>query len=206
MFIFAHVGFTLGAAALVSGALTKWGRPDIPDHNSSDSPSTLEKRSLSDRSGLKSLSRFLDIRLLIIGSLMPDIIDKPLAFFGFGGGRSITHTLLVFLIVSSIALYFYLKQKRTWLLAIAIGMVTHLVLDLIWEAPRVLFWPLFGWAFPAPAHSLGLSQIAIWWNTLLTDPGSDITEAIGLLIILVLTWIILNQKNLKSFLLKGRIK
>src|SRR5665811_1301066 len=51
-------------------------------------------KSFSETIGLNSLSRFLDIRVLMIGSLFPDIIDKPLGFIGFGDGRSITHTLL----------------------------------------------------------------------------------------------------------------
>ena len=61
--------------------------------------------------------------------MFPDIIDKPLALWGFGGGRSITHTLLVFLLVAVTGAYLYLNHRKTWLLAIAIGMFTHLILD-----------------------------------------------------------------------------
>ena len=95
MFVFGHLGITLGAAALVSGAVTNWRK-----QSNGQAISKPDSQSYLERTGFKSLSDFLDIRLLMIGSLTPDIIDKPLAFFGFGGGRSITHTLLVFLILS----------------------------------------------------------------------------------------------------------
>ena len=38
-----------------------------------------KKESISVRIGLGALSRFLDIRILMIGALVPDIIDKPLS-------------------------------------------------------------------------------------------------------------------------------
>jgi len=101
MFIFGHVGITLGAATAVSAGIAKLrsasqGPPAVnaktlPSNKIKDKP-----ESISERIGLGALSRFLDIRILMIGALVPDIIDKPLSFMGFGNGRSITHTLLCF--------------------------------------------------------------------------------------------------------------
>ena len=119
MFIFGHVGITLGAATAVNAVVNKL--QFAPEKQQSEDDNALaaskikdKKTSISTRLGLDSLSRFLDIRILMIGALVPDIIDKPLSFLGFGNGRSITHTLIVFLIVLSIALFLYASKKKTW--------------------------------------------------------------------------------------------
>ena len=204
MFIFAHVGITLGAAVAVSGAINNWPRTSkagVSPGLESSSP----HESFSERLGLKALSNFLDIRLLMLGSLFPDIIDKPLAYWGFGGGRSITHTLLVFMVILVTGYYLYLNHKKTWLLAIAIGVFSHLVLDAMWASPPTLFWPLYGWDFPRSANEPGLNQIRLWWKTLISDTAVDVTEAIGLIVLLGIGWVLIGKKGLKEFLLKGRI-
>jgi len=122
MFIFAHVG-TLCAATLVSGGIHRYQklRTRLPDSSNAAvaSKSMEAKESFSEIIGLKSLSEFLDIRILMVGSLFPDIIDKPLEFIGFGNGRSIAHTLIVTLIVLLTGLFLSTNYKKTWLLAIA---------------------------------------------------------------------------------------
>ncbi len=210
MFLFAHIGITLGAATLVSGAITKWlgaSKRDLPHpvkiQNKNEALDANE--SFTRRIGLNALSRFLDIRILIIGSLVPDIIDKPLSFLGFGNGRYITHTLLISLIVLLIAIYLYGNYRQTWLLAIGIGMCTHLILDSMWATPQTLLWPLYGWAFPAPTHRIGLEQINLWWNILINNPAVDISEAIGLAILVGFIWILVSQNKFKTFLVIGKV-
>jgi membrane-bound metal-dependent hydrolase YbcI (DUF457 family) len=208
MFIFGHVGITLGVAAAVSAGIAKLrvslqvppvvNAKTLLDTKIKDIPG-----SISERIGLGALSRFLDIRILMIGALVPDIIDKPLSFLGFGNGRSITHTLLVFLIVLSVAVYLGRSRKQTWLLAIAIGMFTHLIFDRMWETPHTLFWPFYGWAFTAETHKIGLGQFSIWWNMLFTDSYVYISEIIGFLIFASFAGILLYEKKLKAFLLRG---
>jgi membrane-bound metal-dependent hydrolase YbcI (DUF457 family) len=206
MFIFAHIGITLAGSTLVSGAFNKFhGLLNTPSHASLDKPFPPRKTPFSEQIGLSSLSKFLDLRLLIIGSMMPDIIDKPLAVFGFGNGRSITHTLLIALTLLCIGFFLYLNKKKTWLMAIAIGVFTHLILDSMWATPNTLFWPLFGWSFPGAVSRLGFEQIRLWWNALFTNQSVDISESIGLAILLGAASIIANQKGLKSLLLRGKM-
>ena len=61
-----------------------------------------------------ALARRVDIRLLAIGSLLPDIIDKPVGqvFFRgtFSDGRIFSHTLLFLALVS---LGGYARRRRT---------------------------------------------------------------------------------------------
>jgi inner membrane protein len=208
MFIFAHIGITLGATTLVSGLISGCHRPNektAPKQPPDSLNVSEEKKEFSQIIGLKSLANFLDIRLLILGSMFPDIIDKPLSFFGFGDGRSLTHTLLITTIFLLASLIMFLFQRKTWLLAIAIGMLSHLLLDSMWTTPNTFLWPLHGWAFPAPDHRTGLNQLGIWWNTLMTHPEVDIFEAVGLLIILVFSGMLLFKRKFETFLIKGKI-
>jgi len=128
MLILGHAGITLGAATLLSGALRI-------------------KHSSQDRkvSWFTSLSSYIDIRLLLIGSLLPDIIDKPVGqlFFReiFSQGRIFSHTLLFLVIITMAGYYLYKRRRAVWLLTLSFGTFMHLILDEIWNAPRTLFWP-----------------------------------------------------------------
>jgi hypothetical protein len=103
-------------------------------------------------------------RWLVLGCLLPDLIDKPL-FYGLlwtrghpdaliAGSRSVAHSGLFLLALLALALVF--RVAGLW--AVAAGVATHLVLDIggelvtgalpdasIWIA--ILF-PALGWRFP----------------------------------------------------------
>jgi inner membrane protein len=209
MFIFAHAGLTLGAATLVSGVMAgrnvlRKRRPVSTGSFSTDTSREV-KRPLSEIIGLKALSGFLDIRLLLFGSLFPDIIDKPLEFIGFGNGRSITHTLLISLVFLVTGFFVNVNYKKTWLVVIALGMCSHLILDLMWLNPHTLFWPVYGWSFPTPEQGIGLAQFSLWWSTLTTNLTVDITEGLGAAVLLFEAWIIASQREIKLFVTKGKI-
>ncbi len=102
----------------------------------------------------------IDYRIVIIGALLPDIIDKPLGLMilSYGNGRIIAHTLLFALVLTAIALYmrwnhrFHLCRrtncssckKNMKLYALSGGTWLHLILDSMWLFPVTLLWPLFG--------------------------------------------------------------
>ena len=58
--------------------------------------------------------------------ILPDLVDKPLAALGVGGGRYIGHTLLFAMLV---ALAFSIWKKKYGLAALT-GLMSHLLLDL----------------------------------------------------------------------------
>ncbi len=84
----------------------------------------------------------IDYRLVIIGALLPDIIDKPLGLviLSYGNGRIIAHTLLFALCATAIA--FYKKDMRLY--ALSGGTWLHLILDSMWLFPVTLLWPFLG--------------------------------------------------------------
>ena len=123
------------------------------EHSQDSSPTPQEQRPLP--SGrllwLTSLANRIDIRLLLVSSLLPDIIDKPIGQLWLRGtlnnGRIFCHTLLFLLIITFIGVYLYRTRHRNWLLVLSGGVFTHLIFDEMWLMPGTLLWPLYGLAF-----------------------------------------------------------
>jgi hypothetical protein len=112
--------------------------------------------------------------VLIIASMIPDLIDKPILFLSLGSGRDISHTLL-FLIVSSILLYLLTKRNLPILFSYVVGVGFHLLLDM----PYIpLFYPFVQYDFPVTEE-----PFLVWLHTILTDPLVISTELIGGLIL-----------------------
>ncbi|MDY0387766.1 MAG: metal-dependent hydrolase [Methanolobus sp.] len=88
---------------------------------------------------------------VLIGSMLPDIIDKPIGRFlfedVFASGRIFAHTLLFVVVLSIVGYYLFRKRADAKVLMLAGGSLVHLVLDSMWKSPRTLFWPLMGWDF-----------------------------------------------------------
>ncbi len=182
MLLFAHPGITLGAATLLADAVNR--KP----------------------SWFASLSHYLDIRWLLVGSLLPDIIDKPVGQFifrdTFNNGRIFSHTLLFFIVISAVGIFLYKKQRRAWMLALAAGTLAHLILDEIWQTPVTLFWPILGFSFPTIKLEGWAGNI---WEMLFSDPRVYIPEIIGLLILLVLGIYLFKKRGLVTFLKCGKV-
>ena len=88
------------------------------------------------------------VALAAIGSILPDLVDKPLGYFVYGDilghGRFYLHTLLFLLLLAGLGafvLYFY----RSCLVALVAGLVgLHQVMDLMWLTPVTWFYPFMG--------------------------------------------------------------
>lgn len=114
---------------------------------------------------------------VLLGSMLPDIIDKPLGELIFGSpamGRTICHTMIFLMILSAAAYY----RQDSRLSSLAGGVAAHLMLDFMWNSPRTLLWPLLG-AFP---RAPDLSTLDYLQNLLrgLSDPMVSVPEILGL--------------------------
>ncbi len=90
-----------------------------------------------------------NLLFVAIGSMLPDIIDKPLGEIIYGTpnmGRIFAHTLLFLLLLGAAALY--MNDLR--LASLFGGVLVHFSLDFMWNSPVILFWPLLGGFPPAP--------------------------------------------------------
>ena len=101
---------------------------------------------------LPRLRNILNPKYLVIGSLLPDLIDKLLGRVIFAStianGRIIGHTLLFSFLIFFVGLYLYDKRGEIIVLTLATGSFFHIIEDQIWSDPQTLFWPLFGLKFP----------------------------------------------------------
>lgn len=99
------------------------------------------RRALRDR---------LPLGWLLLGSVLPDLVDKPLGLvLGWGYGRLFLHTALSLVVLSAATAAAWKRWPRAGaaLLALTVGSAGHLALDHIWDVPQVLWWPLLG-SFP----------------------------------------------------------
>lgn len=146
--------------------------------------------------------RVTDLRLPILLSILPDLIDKPIAVvlpaLVNGSTRSFGHSLLG----ASVVLAVLIAQRRRLgnpllLWACYVG---HLVLDRMWlnDGPIILFWPLLG-SFPqsSPDGPVTPHKMAYYL----------VGEVVGLGIVLGLAWRhrLFERPRWKDFLETGRL-
>ncbi|HEY5561040.1 MAG TPA: metal-dependent hydrolase [Clostridiaceae bacterium] len=146
----------------------------------------------------------IDYRYVLLGSILPDIIDKPIGavFFRniFHNSRIFLHTLLFPIIFITIGLIFVKKNKAY--LTIAISCFIHLILDSMWLYPGILLWPFFGLRFPVRPKGNWIKSDII---ALLINPAYYIPEIIGFSILLFYFIRIIKRDKLKSFIYTGKI-
>ncbi|MDD2755810.1 MAG: metal-dependent hydrolase [Methanothrix sp.] len=125
-------------------------------------------------------ARFLNqvsLAFLALGSMLPDIIDKPLGLIVFGSpnmGRTFAHTLLFLMLLSALCLY----SRDNRLFSLAWGVLIHLSLDFMWNSPQILIWPLLG-PFPKAPLLDTMSYLEMLLSGL-KNPGILIPEIAGL--------------------------
>ncbi len=106
-----------------------------------------------------AVAKLIDYRILAVGALLPDIIDKPLAFIlpGVleGVGRNIGHTLL-FSLLLLVIWRLDSGRKLNFLLPLAIGSALHVLFDGMFTIPSTLLWPSMGWEFVDSGHATDL--------------------------------------------------
>lgn len=89
----------------------------------------------------------LELPVVFLCGLLPDLVDKPLWALGVGAPRYVAHTLL-FLCLVTAALFLW---KRAYGLAALLGLGSHLLLD--WMGPGFPVPWLYPFAsYPVPDH------------------------------------------------------
>ena len=152
------------------------------------------------------LAEAVDIRILMVGALLPDIIDKPLGHYIFpealGNGRIYAHTLLFSLLLLAGGWLLYRYRRRMWLLLLGAGSFLHILLDQMWTAPKAFFWPLFGFSFDKYVYDNYLGSM---WEALFSNPGAYIPEIIGGLIVIWFGIVLLRRRKLLAFIIRGKL-
>lgn len=119
----------------------------------------------------------MSLAFLALGSMLPDIIDKPLGLIVFGSpnmGRTFAHTLLFLMLLSVLCWHF----QDIRLFSLTWGVLTHLGLDFMWNSPEIFLWPLLG-PFPSAPLLDTMSYLEMLLSGL-KNPGVLIPEIAGL--------------------------
>lgn len=173
MLLFAHTGITLATARIVTKLAGRHG---------------------SGKYLAPGNCQPVDYFLVLIGSMLPDLIDKPLGGLvmkeALGNGRIYAHTLVFLLILLGVGLYSWRRFKRPEALVLAGGTFMHNLLDGMWLNPATFLWPAYGWAFPKRDAGDWINQ---WLTGLLTSPDVYVPEIIGGLLLIALFWIPVNS-------------
>ena len=210
MLLFGHTGITLGVAVLLNGVLiqsrTRKNKMTESFQSSSETHYAQEHPPGSKLSSLTSLANYIDIRLLLTGSLLPDIIDKPLGMVflrdSLSSGRVFCHTLAFLILITLAGFYLYRRYGKIWMLTLSFGTFTHLILDQMWKSPQTLLWPLYGLAFPKAALTGWLSKIG---HALFTIPEVYVPEIVGVAVIMWFMWVLLRRRTVCVFIRQGRV-
>ncbi|MGB5533472.1 MAG: metal-dependent hydrolase [Acidimicrobiia bacterium] len=122
----------------------------------------------------------MDLRFLAFGAILPDLIDTPvgLMFWAqFQTVRLAAHSLMfaTLLLAAVMAVTRRGRPRKRWM-ALAIGVLLHLIFDGMWRFPSTLWWPFLGWEFDATSFA----TVGAYLDWLLTDVRTWALEAVGL--------------------------
>ena len=210
MLLFGHIGITLASAALGFGLKDKLRQGTtgngVEENSLIGYSCSSNKRLGSSVSFFRSLANRFDIRFLLIGSILPDIIDKPIGVYLFweifSNGRIFSHTLLFLVLITVAAIFIKRYSGKTWGLALSIGTLFHLVLDQMWQMPKTLLWPILGLGFEKMETANYLGNI---FYALLEEPAIYLPEIIGFMVFVWFAWELLRYRATTRFLKQGRI-
>ena len=201
MFVFAHTGIALGAAALLNGL--RGSRPENEAAEADGYAAPTERKPRSVGAWFVSVGQRIDLRVLLIGSILPDIVDKPAGLFVFGTiwCRLFCHSLLFLGVIAGAGLCLYTCRHRNWLLVLAFGVFMHLVLDEMWLDTHTLFWPVQGFSFPA-VYRPDLEQEV---------PAEKemakvlVSELVGLVVLGWFAWLLARRGTVRAFIRHGQV-
>ncbi len=206
MLLFAHTGITLGIFSLshhIFSRISLYRKKEIKFVSFAKSSISFSRSPANPDPPANSKKWYIDYRFVLLGSVFPDIVDKPLGMLIFANpianGRVYTHTIIVNLILVLIGICL-VKRKRPNFLIFSLASCFHLVLDEMWLTPQTLFWPLFGWGFPK-------EDISHWWEgifqALFTNPWVYVPEVIGAVVIITFGLTLIKRRAIGKFLFQG---
>jgi inner membrane protein len=186
MFALGHLGLSWGGAVLLVEAARR-----LPDRRDPDLSGPRERMGL-------------DYRFVILGSLLPDLIDKPLGVYvltdTLGSGRAFGHSLLFLALLAAAALVLR-RPYRTAFASIAFGCAAHLLLDRMWAEPETLVWPLLHRTAPPEELEGWAGQML---DQLASNPAVYVPEIAGGLIVAALSLAVL-RSGAREFLRSGQL-
>lgn len=136
---------------------------------------------------------YIKYEYVALGSLLPDLIDKPVGRLlladSIANGRIFAHTLIFILVLLMVSWYLYKSREEMRMLIISGASFCHLIEDEMWRHLATLLWPLYGWTFPSsPSYGGGLLYLVTMLTKSFSLDYSTLfnAELVGMTIIVLL--------------------
>ena len=143
MILFGHIGMTLAATRLADKTI-------------------INRKTIA-------IIRDIDYRFVILGSLLPDILDKSILLFlsgeKFKTGRLFAHSLLFSLLIFILGIAVWYGYKKSWVFILAACCFIHQMLDEMWKQSNIFFWPFYDF-LSSRIHKL----LQVWVPGMLKTP------------------------------------
>ena len=123
----------------------------------------------------------VDIRFLLFGAILPDLIDLPIGTLilanRFSTGELWFHSLLLpSIYMGGVMLATRRGRRRRAWMAVGVAWLLHLLLDGMWTDQNVFLWPFFGFELPT-----GLAPFwGLAWERATSDPWRWVKEFVGI--------------------------
>jgi membrane-bound metal-dependent hydrolase YbcI (DUF457 family) len=145
--------------------------------------------------------RFQDKNIILfcaIGSVLPDLMDKPLGYILFSStlsnGKIFFHSLLIVVLffIAGIAVWHWYRSRA--FIGVAMGILCHQIVDGMWMYSQGWFYPFCGPFQTQPARSEYIHQVY------LTETSSATEWVFLVALITILIIFIVNRVRRKSLL------
>ncbi|CAN5304550.1 hypothetical protein BH18ACT5_BH18ACT5_00390 [soil metagenome] len=115
----------------------------------------------------------VDIRLLALGALVPDMVDFVVGLFVGGVTvERVGHGLMLPALLGSVLLLTTRRgRRRRQLMTVLVAWLFHLVLDGVWLDGEVFLWPFLGWDLAPPLSGSFWSRAGEPWRWLKEAAG-----------------------------------
>lgn len=177
MYPLGHVTVVCGAVWL-GARLTDRARQRQPAVSTVASSSPDEEQSpLGDSGRQERLADAIDYRLVALGALLPDLVDKSIVWVLFpdpeAGGHHIGHSVFLGLALLLAGLVLVARRSDARLALVGAGDLLHILSDSVTHVPHSLLWPFVTLDVP--------------WNAILlrgTNVGGEVAAAVLLFFVL----------------------
>ena len=204
MLFFSHIGITTGLVKVCQELVT-CRKPCYSEICLKPQSGTAQSRKRVLLNIIRDKMKSIDYRFVLLGSLLPDIIDKPIWVFTSNnfkwGGRGYAHTFLFSFLLFIVGFMLVTRWKKNWLITISLCSFIHLVFDHMWLNTTTLWWPLLG----SIQRTITAGWLPSLWHGLISNPYDYVTETMGFIITLYIGLRLIMSGRVMQFLKTGDI-
>ncbi len=195
MYPLGHVAFACGAVWLGARLLDRARQDEgVPQPVAAG---TAQAQAASREAATRrfSIAEAIDYRLVALGALLPDLIDKPIVWVLFpnpnAGGHHIGHSLFVGLALLLFGFYLFARRGKAGLALVGAAHLSHVLSDSLTHVPRSLLWPFISLDIP--------------WNGILLRASNIGAEVVAFAVLLFTLRALWTHGRLKRVIYEGRL-